>query len=217
MELKTEPVMKIKEIFGPTIEGEGSFSGWPCWFVRLSNCNIWSGDPKTKHRTACPYCDTDFVGGVDMSVDEILSKLMTLPPEEIPLVNITGGEPLLQDLGPLCRELASVGYWVNIETNGTLELNWKKPGGVYITCSPKVPRRSMSLSPENIDFIKILYPHPSGKIPPEDFNEMDCEKYIQPIEYDGVSNYEECVKKVYDLAGSGWRLSVQIQKVIGVD
>jgi organic radical activating enzyme len=210
---------EVKEIFGPTIEGEGKFAGYKCLFLRLSNCNIWNGDPKTKSRSMCPYCDTDFVGGSEMTGDEIVQRLAGLcPPEKIGLVNITGGEPLIQDIESLCSEIISAGYVVNIETNGTIPVSktFSEMKGCSITCSPKVPERNVKLDPDDIDCLKVLFPHPSRRIHPEDFNGYDCEKFIQPIERDGKFNFDECLEKIFTLPRD-WKMSIQVQKVIGVE
>jgi len=69
---------RVKEIFGPTIQGEGLHTGMPCLFVRLAGCNAWDGRPETRAASACPYCDTDFRGGEALALAEILSRLNAL-------------------------------------------------------------------------------------------------------------------------------------------
>ena len=66
----------VKEIFGPTIEGEGSQAGAPVLFLRLSGCNRWSGKDEDKSTSICHFCDTDFVGGNRMTSLEIINKLL---------------------------------------------------------------------------------------------------------------------------------------------
>lgn len=211
--------IRVKEIFGPTIEGEGSFSGEKAHFIRLSGCNIWDGRAETKAKSMCPYCDTDFVGGEEMTVNEIVDAVEDRGmSDQIGLVNLTGGEPLLQDIAPLCKALTESGYMVNIETNGT-----KRPSdelreldNVFFTCSPKVPEKAMKLPSVDIDCLKVLYPHPSGRIHPEDFDHYNTAKYIQPIETDGEFNFQECMDKLYEL-DRDWSLSVQIHKWMGAE
>jgi len=104
--------MVITEIF-KSIQGEGTRAGLPCIFVRLTGCNL-----------RCKWCDTAyaFYGGTKYSVDEVLEKVHALAgtgPDRTSLVEITGGEPLLQAETPaLARELLSSGYTVMIETSG---------------------------------------------------------------------------------------------------
>jgi len=102
----------ITEIF-KSIQGEGSRAGLPCIFVRLTGCNL-----------RCSWCDTAyaFYGGTRMSVDDVLAlvgQLAGVGAAHIPLVEITGGEPLLQQETPqLAQKLLSHGYTVMIETSG---------------------------------------------------------------------------------------------------
>jgi 7-carboxy-7-deazaguanine synthase len=104
-------VLKICEIFA-SIQGESSYAGLPCVFVRLTGCNM-----------RCPYCDTKYAydEGAEMSVAEILESVRRCG---IPLVEITGGEPLLQGETPaLAGLLLDQGYTVLIETNGSLRID----------------------------------------------------------------------------------------------
>jgi len=210
-------MLKVKEIFGTTIEGEGLFTGTKAIFIRLSGCNIWNGKAETKAKSACPYCDTDFVGGKELTESQILDKVFDLDKDKnTPLINLTGGEPLLQDIDKLCGMLISCGYKVNIETNGTkpLSSNLKdlKSKGLFVTCSPKV--KNIKLDKSDIDCLKVLYPHNSVK--PEDFKDVAGVKYLQPIELNGVMDYETCIRKLYSMS-SDWKLSVQLHKIIGVE
>ncbi len=110
--------MVITEIF-KSIQGEGTRAGLPCIFVRLTGCNL-----------RCTWCDTAYAfhGGSKMSVEEVLARVEELagrgPGERamdaaIPLVELTGGEPLLQEgIYPLAEKLLAAGYTVMIETSG---------------------------------------------------------------------------------------------------
>lgn len=112
--------MRITEIFF-SIQGESSFAGLPCIFIRTTGCNL-----------RCVWCDTAyaFYGGTAMSIDEILSKIKDYPCK---LVEITGGEPMLQDETPeLGRRLLDQGYTVLMETGGSLDLSTLDPSIVKI-------------------------------------------------------------------------------------
>lgn len=101
----------INEIFY-SIQGESLYAGLPCVFVRLAKCNL-----------RCSYCDTRYAyeEGMEMELTEILQKVSTY---HCPLIEITGGEPLLQDDTPLLiSELLEKGYEVMMETNGTFDIN----------------------------------------------------------------------------------------------
>lgn len=100
--------MHIIEIY-KSVQGESSFAGLPCIFVRLAGCNL-----------RCMWCDSEytFTGGRKMSIDEVIAEVKKLEP--VKLVEITGGEPMLQerDVVPLMNRLLSDGYEVLIETSG---------------------------------------------------------------------------------------------------
>lgn len=104
--------MVITEIF-KSIQGEGTRAGLPCIFVRLTGCNL-----------RCTWCDTAYAfhGGTKMSLEEILEKVNALagkPSVRVPLIEITGGEPLLQPETPaLAKKLLVAGFTVMIETSG---------------------------------------------------------------------------------------------------
>ena len=98
----------VNEIFY-SIQGESSFSGRPCVFVRLTGCNL-----------RCTYCDTQYAyeEGNELELSEILDKVSKY---KCPLVEVTGGEPLLQkDTPALIYTLLEDGYEVLLETNGNL-------------------------------------------------------------------------------------------------
>ena len=115
-------MLTITEIFR-SIQGEGTRAGLPCIFVRLTGCNL-----------RCTWCDTAYAfhGGTKMSVDEVLArveKLSNTPAQVQPgvagnsqkfsLVELTGGEPLLQpEVIPLAQKLLDGGYRVMVETSG---------------------------------------------------------------------------------------------------
>lgn len=104
--------MVITEIF-KSIQGEGSRAGLPCIFVRLTGCNL-----------RCTWCDTAYAfhGGEKMSIDDVVARVRELAgagASRIPLVEITGGEPLLQRETPeLASKLLADGFTVMIETSG---------------------------------------------------------------------------------------------------
>lgn len=107
--------MYITEIF-KSIQGEGTRAGLPCIFVRLTGCNL-----------RCTWCDTAYAfhGGQKLNVKEVLERVEALsrasnsPQGSVSLVELTGGEPLLQqEIYPLAEQLLAVGYVVLIETSG---------------------------------------------------------------------------------------------------
>jgi len=114
--------VRVTEIFH-SIQGESSYAGQPCVFVRSTGCNL-----------RCVWCDTEyaFYGGRDMSVDEILSEVGRIGGDCL-LVELTGGEPLLQhDIGDLARRLLESGHTVLCETSGSLPVDRVPPEVVKI-------------------------------------------------------------------------------------
>ena len=113
-------MLKVNEIFY-SIQGESSCAGLPCVFIRLTGCNL-----------RCTYCDTKYAykKGKNMAVDQIVEQVSQY---ECPLVEITGGEPLLQeDTSQLAKSLADDGLRVLVETNGTQNIDSLKEGIVRI-------------------------------------------------------------------------------------
>jgi len=123
-------MLKINEIFY-SIQGESSKSGMPCIFVRLTYCNL-----------RCSYCDTDysFDEGTDMSIEQILKKIKKY---NCNLVEITGGEPLLQkECIDLMKTLLKQNYQVMLETGGSLPIK-KVPKKVIKIVDFKCPTSKM--------------------------------------------------------------------------
>jgi 7-carboxy-7-deazaguanine synthase len=104
------PTLKIHEIY-ESVQGESSWAGWRCVFVRLTACDL-----------RCSYCDTEyaFYEGKKRALPEVLAEVLAM---ECPLVEITGGEPLLQkNVLPLMTALCDAGRTVLIETSGAHDI-----------------------------------------------------------------------------------------------
>jgi 7-carboxy-7-deazaguanine synthase len=104
--------LSINEIFY-SIQGESLYAGLPCVFIRLMGCNL-----------RCAYCDTRYAydEGMDMTIPEILRRVESYPTAS--LVEITGGEPLIQEETPdLVIRLLERGRTVLMETNGSLDIS----------------------------------------------------------------------------------------------
>lgn len=111
----------INEIY-LSLQGESTFAGLPCIFVRLTACNL-----------RCSYCDTAyaFTEGVPRPIAEIIADVQSIASKynhsasgKLPLVELTGGEPLLQKNSvPLMRRLCDLGFTVLLETSGALDIS----------------------------------------------------------------------------------------------
>jgi 7-carboxy-7-deazaguanine synthase len=126
LENKPAGQLLIHEIFR-SIQGESTFAGLPCVFVRLAVCN-----------SRCRWCDTPhaFHQGSLMAPEQVLDRVQSYG---CPLVEITGGEPLLQDeVFPLMTRLADLGLTVLLETSGALDIS-RVDHRVHIVMDLKCP------------------------------------------------------------------------------
>jgi len=113
-------ILLVHEIYA-SIQGESSFAGRPCVFVRLTGCNL-----------RCTWCDTAyaFYEGQQWSVDQVIGEVER---HALPLVEITGGEPLLQaGCIALARRLVAAGKTVLVETSGALPIGVLPEGTIRI-------------------------------------------------------------------------------------
>ena len=121
--------MQVTEIY-KSLQGESTHAGLPCVFVRLTGCNL-----------RCSWCDSEytFQGGRKMDTEAVQDEVMRLSPSG-GLVEITGGEPMLQerDLLPLMRQLLEAGYRVLLETSGERPLE-RVPAEVIKIVDVKCP------------------------------------------------------------------------------
>src|SRR5262249_48667710 len=120
LECGVKAPMRITEIY-QSIQGESSYAGLPCVFVRTTGCDL-----------RCSWCDSEFTftGGTKMSIDQILSEVEKFPCE---LVELTGGEPLLQpEIYELATRLADAGHTVLIETGGHRDISKLDPRVIRI-------------------------------------------------------------------------------------
>ena len=136
-------MLKVNEIYF-SIQGESSKAGLPCVFVRLTYCNL-----------RCTYCDTEyaFYEGKDYTIEQILTEVKKY---QCKLVEVTGGEPLVQEeCNVLMKTLCDDGYDVMLETGGSLPIK-NVDSRVKIIMDLKCPSSGMIKKNlyENIDSIK---------------------------------------------------------------
>jgi organic radical activating enzyme len=207
--------LDVQEIFA-TFQGEGVFTGFPAIFVRLGGCNL-----------ACKFCDTEFDSYQNIILEVIILRIKELSRHNQSrthnLVVITGGEPLRQNIIPLCEELLKDGFSVQIETNGTLFQDL--PNKVDIVCSPKNNSKGYHLIRTDllpkISAFKFLIcaGNPNYNFVPDvGQNQYKTPCYLQPIdEYDEIKNQKnrELVLKL--AKENGYRVSLQTHKFWGID
>lgn len=242
-------ILEVHSIFY-TIQGEGPFSGVPAVFVRLAGCNL-----------QCPWCDTDYtsrrfeadvayiVGAVGYTrVKGILGDhayVGNLP--NAGLVVITGGEPFRQELAPLLRELVKAGFFVQIESNGTLpppslgtastsfayyNHDTRQRDGVYLVCSPKTGKVHPLA-----DRLACCYKYvmDADNVDPEDGLPVTAlghtanprlarpglrskPVYLQPADHkDPAANQRNIDAVIKSCQKHGYTLQLQIHKYLGVE
>lgn len=191
--------MRINEIFY-SLQGEGHFAGTPAVFVRFSGCNL-----------RCWFCDTDHQGHKDMSEEDILLAIKAYPARHVVL---TGGEPLLQMNRKLTDLLHKSGYYVQMETNGTIPL--KEGISIdWITCSPKDGHEVIL---DGIDEIKAIFTGDNQQ-ELEDYLLIPATQYrLQPCDVRNEVRNKEILEGTIDfvLRNPMWRLSLQTHKLIDI-
>ena len=206
----------VKEIFY-TLQGEGANAGTPAVFLRFAGCNLWSGREQDRATAVCRFCDTEFVGtdGTGGGKFDSAAALAQAVAAHWPahassgrFVVCTGGEPLLQLDEPLVAALHGKGFRIAIETNGTLAA----PPGVDWTCVS--PKAGAALVQRRGNELKLVYPQPGAE--PERYAEMEFEHFfLQPM--DGPHRIENTrLAADYCMRHPGWRLSLQVHKLIGI-
>jgi 7-carboxy-7-deazaguanine synthase len=213
----------VKEIFY-TLQGEGANAGRAAVFLRFSGCNLWTGLERDRDRGpgGCSrWCDTDFVGtdgpggGKFASADELVAAVASHWPQGrrighavTPFVVCTGGEPLLQLDTTLVAAFNTAGWFVAVETNGTLE---PPPGSLWLTVSPKANAPLRLLHGNEL---KLVYPQEGAE--PERFQNLSFTHFfLQPMDGPQLAGNTERALK-YCLAHPQWRLSLQTHKILRI-
>lgn len=182
---KTE--YRVNEIFY-SLQGEGYYTGTPAVFLRFSGCN-----------RACPFCDTDFRAATVMTADEIADAVAAFPARHLVA---TGGEPLLQLDSTLLRALKARGFYVQVETNGSMPV---PPEVDWVTCSPKEGPWQVN----RIDELKIVY---QGQDVEQTASLLPAPRLLlQPC---SGKNVAETI--AYIMEHPRWRLSLQTHKLLDI-
>lgn len=190
---------KINEIFY-SLQGEGFYAGTPSVFVRFSGCNL-----------RCSFCDTDHADGTPMTAREIADVVSQHPAKH---VVFTGGEPSLQLDSEIVDCFHKLGFFVQVETNGTHEI----PRNVdWTTCSPKdFFNANGSLKQGRIDEIKVVF---DGKNDVGKYLMNNAKVYsLQPCDVGNDAENREIMNKCVDyvLKHPQWRLSLQTHKILKI-
>ena len=187
----------LVEIF-ESLQGEGRNTGRPCVFIRFAGCNL-----------KCPWCDTDVAKKFSASLDEILAELGQYRTKSVIL---TGGEPTIQKGMPeLVAALKQGGYWIGVETNGTVAADWLQFVD-YVACSPK---RGAEVNLPSADEVRVVAEDERTA----DFCRMirsriaAADYYVSPCDRGGEIDFATAKSVLARL--EGWSLSVQLHKLLG--
>jgi len=156
--------MRVTEIFH-SVQGESTFAGRPCVFVRLTGCPL-----------RCVWCDTEyaFFGGTDQSIEHILEQVRSYG---CPLVEVTGGEPLAQpDTAALLRRLSEEGLTVLLETSGAVDTSVVDPS-VRIILDVKCPGSGM-MERMHWPNVERLRPQDEAKFVIQDRSDYEWAKHV---------------------------------------
>ena len=205
----------VKEIFY-TLQGEGAQAGRAAVFCRFTGCNLWSGREEDRAGAVCRFCDTDFVG-MDGTLGGRFADAAALadavagvwPGGGEPFVVCTGGEPLLQLDAALVAAFKARGFFVAVETNGTMA---PAPAGVDWVCVS--PKAGAPLLLTEGDELKVVVPQEGLDLAA--MEGLGFRRFsLQAM--DGASQAENMRLAVaLCLERPWWRLSVQTHKVLDI-
>ncbi len=198
----------VKEMFGPTLQGEGAHAGRPCVFLRFAACNL-----------SCTWCDTDFApdGAARLTAAEIVARLVELDRHLARMVVVTGGEPTLQWDAPLADALHAARFRIHMESNGTRPLGAPVD---WLTVSPKPQFHPRAISLANdlaVSELKVVVDDTVDEATLDAYVERyRCTHYFAQPCMDG--RYEHHLARTLALvqARPVWRLSLQLHKIVGV-
>lgn len=187
-----------------TLQGEGMHQGKAAYFIRLAGCDV-----------GCVWCDVkeswDRTKHPDRSIEELLADIQQTPAR---IVVITGGEPLMHDLGPLTEQLKQAGYKTHLETSGAHPLTgtWD-----WICLSPKKFKAPLPEILPLADELKVVVFHKSDLTWAEQYAatvHQHCALFLQP-EWDRSNEMMSLIVD-YVKANPTWRATLQTHKYLNV-
>lgn len=216
----------VKEIFY-TLQGEGMHAGRPAVFCRFAGCNLWSGREEDRASAQCRFCDTDFVGtdgtagGKYSTATDLAAAIAQHWPSSHAsngsdtsgqrFVVLTGGEPMLQIDTALVDALHAQGFFIAVETNGTLPAT---AGLDWVCVSPKAGTTIVQRQGHEL---KLVYPQ-------EGIDPADCADWqfahfrLQPMDTASPAQRLQHTQAAVDycMAHPQWSLSLQTHKILAI-
>lgn len=200
-----------------TLQGEGAQAGRPAVFCRFTGCNLWSGRESDRASAICRFCDTDFIGadgeggGKFTGSEALADAIDALWPSAYPgnkFVVFTGGEPLLQLNASLIQSMHLRGFFIAIETNGTLPV---PPGVDWICVSPKAGAPLLVLAG---DELKVVVPQAGQNL--QNYEALAFQHFfVQPMDSPAQ---DANTRLAIDICKSNpkWKLSLQTHKLLQI-
>ncbi|WP_312489394.1 7-carboxy-7-deazaguanine synthase [Sphingomonas sp.] len=205
----------VKEMF-LTLQGEGVQAGRRAVFVRFAGCNLWSGREQDRASAICRFCDTAFVGVDGLGGGRFADAAALVAAVEgfwgverdERFVVLTGGEPMLQVDDALVDTLHAAGFFIAIESNGTIAAH---PGIDWVCISPKAGSEVVQRSGQEL---KLVWPQ--AGIDPAEVEGWDFANHLlQPLDDpQAEANREACIAMV--MKRPRWRLTLQTHKMLGL-
>ena len=198
----------VKEMFGPTLQGEGAHAGRPCVFLRFAACNL-----------ECSWCDTDFrpEGATRLDAAAIVARLLELDAHGARMVVVTGGEPALQWDAPLADAVRAAGFATHMESNGTRPLHAPVD---WLTVSPKPRFHTSSIALVDLapSECKVVVDDSVTADTLADYERryaLCAHWFLQPCMDD---RYAAHLARAIALIQEHprWRLSLQLHKIVGI-
>ena len=198
----------VKELFGPTLQGEGAHAGRACVFLRFAACNL-----------DCPGCDTDFSpeGARRMTAEAIVDGLRAVDVGRTARVIVTGGEPALQWDRALAAVVRGAGFIVHMESNGT-----RAPAGPvdWLTISPKPQHHPAKIALADdlaVDEVKVVVDDSVDEAVLDRYAaRWPCEHYFLQPWMDARYDHNLARTLAMIQARQRWRLSLQLHKILGL-
>ena len=187
-----------------TVQGEGHYSGTPAYFLRIGGCDV-----------GCHWCDVKESWDANLHppthIDDMLTNVQSTP---VKTVVITGGEPLMWDMGPLTELLKKNGINVHIETSGAYPLSGRFD---WICLSPKKNSPPQKAIIPLADELKVIVHNLNDFKWAEEFSEQyqdKCKLFLQPE----WSKEKEMMPKIIDYVMNNpeWNISLQTHKYMGI-